>query len=86
MCGLAALALLLVSGALANKNVSICTNTCATANNSICEDGGPTSVGTALDNLRLCDYGTDCADCGVRSEPPTHTPTHAPTETCHACF
>jgi len=35
----------------------LCSNTCPTRNNGICEDEG--------DNA-LCEYGTDCNDCGSR--------------------
>jgi len=38
-----------------------CKDTCATAGNTICEDGGPGSVLPAK-----CTLGTDCADCGPR--------------------
>lgn len=37
-----------------------CTNDCATANDSECDDGGP---GALYD---LCGLGTDCNDCGPR--------------------
>ena len=43
---------LLIEAAAAQS--SLCSNTCASANNSICEDGG------------ACEFGTDCADCGAR--------------------
>ena len=48
----------------------ICSNTCATANNGICEDGGSGSVGTPAQNLGMCQFGTDCNDCGDRSKFP----------------
>lgn len=38
----------------------MCTNTCATANDSECDDGGPNSL------YSICDLGTDCNDCGPR--------------------
>ena len=38
----------------------ICTDTCETSNNDICEDAGHLSV----DNS--CEYGSDCGDCGTR--------------------
>ena len=44
-----------------NSTVAICLNTCPTANNGVCEDGGPDSVSGGL-----CEYGTDCTDCGTR--------------------
>ncbi|MFT5353712.1 MAG: hypothetical protein ACI9KE_000912 [Polyangiales bacterium] len=37
-----------------------CTNTCSSANDSECDDGGPDSL------YAVCDLGTDCADCGPR--------------------
>jgi hypothetical protein len=37
-----------------------CTNTCATAHDSECDDGGPLSV------YAICELGTDCNDCGPR--------------------
>ena len=37
-----------------------CLNTCALANNAVCQDGGPGSVDSS------CGMGTDCDDCGVR--------------------
>lgn len=41
-----------------------CTNACPTANNMMCEDGGPRSD----DNT--CAYGTDCNDCGISDPDP----------------
>ena len=38
-----------------------CTNTCSSANDSECDDGGPNSL------YDVCDLGTDCADCGPRA-------------------
>ena len=37
-----------------------CTNTCSTARDGECDDGGPGSL------YSICSYGTDCNDCGVR--------------------
>ncbi|MFK8004465.1 MAG: hypothetical protein AB8H86_33165 [Polyangiales bacterium] len=37
-----------------------CTNTCNTANDNECDDGGPNSL------YNVCALGTDCADCGPR--------------------
>jgi len=42
-----------------------CTNTCATSRDNECDDGGPASL------YDVCDYGTDCADCGIRPSAPT---------------
>src|SRR5690554_5642038 len=38
----------------------LCTNTCAYAFDGVCDDGGPGSA------YSVCDYGSDCADCGPR--------------------
>ena len=38
-----------------------CSNTCATANDGECDDGGPDSL------YSICDLGTDCNDCGPRT-------------------
>ena len=43
----------------------LCDNSCAFANNGICEDGGDNSIVTSNTN-RVCVYGSDCADCGTR--------------------
>ena len=37
-----------------------CTNTCSSANDNECDDGGPNSL------YNVCDLGTDCNDCGPR--------------------
>ena len=37
-----------------------CENTCATANDGECDDGGPGHL------YALCPLGTDCNDCGPR--------------------
>lgn len=39
-----------------------CENTCVFSNDGDCDDGGP---GAQYD---YCELGTDCADCGVRTE------------------
>lgn len=39
-----------------------CTNTCRYAGDGQCDDGGPAS------QFGLCEFGTDCEDCGVRVE------------------
>jgi hypothetical protein len=39
---------------------SLCTNTCRSARDEECDDGGPGS------DFAECAYGTDCADCGPR--------------------
>ena len=40
---------------------SLCINTCLYAYDGECDDGGPGS------DFDVCEYGTDCADCGLRS-------------------
>lgn len=40
----------------------ICTDTCASARDNECDDGGPGSL------YAVCQLGSDCADCGVRTE------------------
>jgi hypothetical protein len=37
-----------------------CSNTCSTANDNECDDGGPGSM------YSICTLGSDCADCGPR--------------------
>jgi hypothetical protein len=37
-----------------------CIDTCAYSNDAVCDDGGPDS------EFSLCEYGTDCSDCGPR--------------------
>ena len=48
---------------------SICKNTCATANDGVCNDGRPSRNEDAgaepLYRNVACDLGTDCADCGA---------------------
>ena len=54
----------------------VCTNTCATQGNGLCEDGLSGSTDS------VCDVGTDCTDCGPRyarapPPPPPHVPVDA---------
>ena len=42
-------------------HVGMCENTCATANDGLCSDGGP-----GEETLATCALGTDCEDCGAR--------------------
>ena len=58
---------------------SLCAETCIGASDGLCDDGGPGAEYTA------CQYGTDCADCGVRrstvldpSQSPDPTPSPSP--------
>ncbi|TXD37767.1 hypothetical protein FRC98_08755 [Lujinxingia vulgaris] len=39
---------------------TVCTNTCSSARDGQCDDGGTGAL------FESCDYGTDCADCGSR--------------------
>merc|ERR1711937_812281 len=52
---------------------AICSNTCKTAKDGVCDDGGFGS--TYAD----CEFGTDCDDCGIRSTAQVPEPTMAPT-------
>jgi len=38
----------------------ICLDTCGTANDTVCQDGGWKAFGS------MCEFGTDCSDCGSR--------------------
>lgn len=51
------------AGAAKSCNDVRCSNSCGSANNAdgFCDDGDPLSASYAL-----CDYGSDCADCGPR--------------------
>jgi hypothetical protein len=40
---------------------TLCTDTCAFAGDDACDDGGPDS------EFSVCDFGTDCTDCGPRN-------------------
>jgi hypothetical protein len=39
----------------------LCTDTCPYNHDTFCDDGGPLSL------TGNCAYGSDCADCGIRS-------------------
>ncbi len=60
-----------------------CTNTCNTANDNECDDGGPNSL------YNVCALGTDCNDCGPRPPAAGGAPPPAPaanagcTNTCN---
>ena len=43
-----------------DETPTVCTNTCRTANDNECDDGGPQSL------YSICAYGSDCDDCGER--------------------
>ncbi|XP_070545589.1 scavenger receptor cysteine-rich domain-containing protein DMBT1-like [Ptychodera flava] len=49
---------------LLNKvaEISLCSNHCFFSKDGICDDGGSNA------DYSVCDYGSDCADCGVRFE------------------
>lgn len=40
----------------------ICSDTCASARDTECDDGGPGSL------YSVCEFGSDCADCGIRTD------------------
>jgi hypothetical protein len=48
----------------------ICLDTCGTAGDGVCQDGGWEAYGS------MCEYGTDCRDCGSRLllDPPPSPP------------
>ena len=54
----------------------LCTNTCRYAGDGDCDDGGPEH------DYYLCDYGTDCEDCGPRDESLAPAPPEPGTEIC----
>jgi hypothetical protein len=72
-----------------------CTNTCIDASDGYCDDGGPDS------DFDICAYGTDCNDCGPRTdtapgeepitppitaEPPTEEEYPGCTNTCRDAY
>lgn len=40
----------------------ICSDSCGSARDGECDDGGPASL------YATCDFGSDCADCGIRTD------------------
>lgn len=57
-----------------------CSDGCPYQNDGMCDDGGPGSL------YSVCDFGTDCGDCGPRSgsaPAPTPPPAPAPGATCN---
>ena len=52
----------------------ICLDTCSTASDTVCQDGGWAASGN------WCDFGTDCTDCGSRLllDPPPSPPSFPP--------
>lgn len=48
------------SAAASTSSAAGCTNTCGSANDGECDDGGPGA------QYAVCALGTDCADCGPR--------------------
>ena len=52
----------------------ICLDTCGTAGDTVCQDGGWKAFGS------MCEYGTDCSDCGSRLllDPPPSPPVIPP--------
>lgn len=51
-----------------NADGQLCTNSCGSANDGECDDGGPNSL------YSICALGSDCADCGPRAPPMTPAP------------
>jgi hypothetical protein len=45
----------------------VCTNSCLTANDGICDDGAAGAI------RNTCVYGTDCGDCGSRTSVATYS-------------
>nr|XP_002738891.1 PREDICTED: uncharacterized protein LOC100368749 [Saccoglossus kowalevskii] len=56
---------------------TLCSNTCETAGNGACEDGGMTWSDT-----NGCFWGTDCTDCGERTWPYAHDGSSLCDNTC----
>ena len=52
----------------------ICLDTCGTAGDAVCQDGGWGAFGA------MCAFGTDCSDCGARLllDPPPSAPAFPP--------
>ena len=52
----------------------ICLDTCGTAGDTVCQDGGWKAFGS------MCAFGTDCSDCGSRLllDPPPSPPVFPP--------
>ena len=48
------------------KCAPLCQDTCPTASDGICSDGGNHSINPGKEGRFYCAYGTDCADCGAR--------------------
>lgn len=48
------------SSSSSSSGGGLCTNTCSYAYDGVCDDGGAGS------SYNVCDYGSDCADCGTR--------------------
>ncbi|MEZ4937796.1 MAG: hypothetical protein R2799_09415 [Crocinitomicaceae bacterium] len=46
--------------AFASCDTTKCENSCTYAYDGVCDDGGSGSV------YSVCDFGTDCSDCGAR--------------------
>ena len=42
--------------------LGLCDDTCNFANDGACDDGGPNA------SFSVCDFGTDCTDCGGRDD------------------
>jgi len=44
----------------------LCTDTCYWPNDGLCDDGGKSTDGGVDSQYNVCEYGTDCQDCGTR--------------------
>merc|ERR1719149_458120 len=53
---------------------AVCMDTCGTAGDGVCQDGGWKAFGS------MCEFGTDCSDCGSRLllDPPPSPPVFPP--------
>eukprot|EP00750_Incisomonas_marina_P033659 INCI9923.4.p1 GENE.INCI9923.4~~INCI9923.4.p1 ORF type:complete len:1656 (+),score=236.80 INCI9923.4:346-5313(+) len=49
-------------GGAPRRQLAVCGNTCSYAFDGDCDDGGPNS------DFSVCNYGSDCGDCGVRDQ------------------
>ena len=47
---------------MAEMGSPLCNNTCGTPGDGECDDGGPMCI------YSTCEFGSDCADCGMRME------------------
>lgn len=50
-----------------SEEEGLCTNTCHWPNDNLCDDGGTSDDGGVDSHYSVCEYGTDCDDCGKRN-------------------